>query len=223
MKTITAIEAQKKNPNRVNICLDGEFAFGLSRLSAAWLRVGQTLSPEKIASLQEADAREWVMQKALFFLGFRARSEREMRDYLLKQSAPPALLEETLARLKENHLLNDEDFARNWVENRSVFRPRGRRALQMELRRKGLSENDIAAALPGPEQETSLALEAARRYAQKTRGLAAQPWAEFRVKVGGFLTRRGFSYQQAAEACRQVWNEVSHHTGNEDVTDEYLD
>ena len=76
MRKITAIEPQKKNPNRVNIALEGQFAFGLSRLVAAWLAVGQTLSDEKIAALLADDAREAALQKALLFLGYRARSSQ---------------------------------------------------------------------------------------------------------------------------------------------------
>ena len=52
MKKITALEVQKKNPNRVNVHLDGEFAFGLARITAVWLKVGDTLSDEKLAALQ---------------------------------------------------------------------------------------------------------------------------------------------------------------------------
>ena len=58
MKKITALEAQKKNPNRVNVHLDGEFAFGLARITAAWLKIGDVLTDERIAQLQNEDARE---------------------------------------------------------------------------------------------------------------------------------------------------------------------
>jgi regulatory protein len=58
MKKITAIEVQRRTPNRVNIHLDGEFAFGLARIVAAWLKVGEELSEEKIEQLQAEDARE---------------------------------------------------------------------------------------------------------------------------------------------------------------------
>ena len=58
MKKITALEVQKKNPNRVNVHLDGEFAFGLARITAVWLKVGDVLSDEKITQLQNEDARE---------------------------------------------------------------------------------------------------------------------------------------------------------------------
>ena len=58
MKKITALQVQKRNPNRVNIHLDGEFAFGVARIVAAWLRIGQELSEEKIGQLQAEDGRE---------------------------------------------------------------------------------------------------------------------------------------------------------------------
>ena len=49
MKKITALEVQKKNPNRVNVHLDGDFAFGLARITAAGLKLGETLTDERIA------------------------------------------------------------------------------------------------------------------------------------------------------------------------------
>ncbi len=76
---ITAIEPQQRNPQRVNVYLDGAFAFGLTRITAAWLQVGQEISEEKIASLQAEDANEIAYQKALHFLSYRPRSSREIR------------------------------------------------------------------------------------------------------------------------------------------------
>ena len=140
MRKITAIAVQKKNPNRVNISLDDEFAFGLSRIVAAWLRLGQELSDEKIAALQNEDAREVAYVKALRFLGYRARSVQEVRENLQKHEIPETVIEEVLKRLQDTNLLNDQQFAQAWVENRNTFRPRSRRALAMELRQKGLDD-----------------------------------------------------------------------------------
>ena len=95
MKKITAIEPQK-NRNRVNIHLDGEFAFGLARITAAWLKVGDVLSDEKIAKLQAEDARERAFQQAMLFLSYRARSEKEIRQNLRKHEIPEDVVEETL-------------------------------------------------------------------------------------------------------------------------------
>lgn len=205
MRKITAIEAQKKNPNRVNIYLDDQFAFGLARIAAAWLQVGQAIDEEKIARLQAEDAREVAMQKALLFLGYRARSSNEVRKNLEKHEIEPSVIEDTLARLERSGLLNDQDFARAWVENRSTFRPRGRRALKIELRQKGLSEETIEQSLDEAISEDELALQAARKYVRKLAGL---DWQDFRNKLGGFLMRRGFSYEVIPSVTQQVWNET---------------
>ncbi len=205
MKKITAIEIQKKNPNRVNIYLDDQFAFGISRIVAAWLSVGQTLSDEKIAALQAEDAREVAMQKALRFLGYRARSLQEVRANLEKHEIPEAVIDATLKRLQENGLLNDQEFAQAWVENRNTFRPRSRRALSIELRRKGLDNEIVQKVLDENVNEDALALEAARKYVRKVQGL---DWQDFRQKLGGFLGRRGFSYDVIAPVTRMIWSEL---------------
>lgn len=204
MRKITAIEAQKKNPNRVNIYLDDQYAFGLSRIVAAWLQLGQFLSDEKIAALQGEDARELALQRALHFLSYRARSLDEVRKNLEKHEIPEPVIQDTLARLQSSGLLNDHEFARSWVENRSTFRPRGRRALRMELRFKGLAEDVIESTLDEMTDEESLALQAANKYMRKLDGLS---WLDFRNKLGGFLSRRGFPYEIIATITRQVWAE----------------
>src|ERR1044071_5611633 len=122
MRKITAIVVQKKSPNRVNIHLDGEFAFGLARIVAAWLKVGQVLSDEKIEQLQAEDARERAYQQAMLFLSYRARSESEIRQNLRKHEIPEAVIEQTLERLRQDGFANDHQFARAWVENRTMFR-----------------------------------------------------------------------------------------------------
>ncbi|RPH61292.1 MAG: hypothetical protein EHM81_04540 [Chloroflexi bacterium] len=216
MRKITAIEAQKKNSNRVSIFLDDQFAFGLSRLVAAWLKVGQALDEKKIAELQSADAREVAFQKAMRFLGYRPRSVQEVRENLQKHEIPAAVIEEVLKRLQETGLLNDQQFAQAWVENRNTFRPRSRRALSMELRRKGLDDDLVQDVLDEGVDEDALALEAARKYARKVQGLE---WPDFRQKLGGFLGRRGFSYSVIAPVLRQVWLE-SQQTGEQSIIDD---
>jgi regulatory protein len=212
MKKITSIEVQKKNPNRVNIYLDDQFSFGLSRIVAAWLSTGELLSDEKILKLQNEDAGEVAMQKALRFLGYRARSTKEVRANLEKHEIPAAVIESVLERLHENRLLNDQEFAQAWVENRNTFRPRSRRVLAMELRRKGLDDEAVEQALEGNVDENNLALAAARKHVRKVQGLA---WPEFRNKLAGFLGRRGFSYGVISPVLRLLWDEI--HSGSENI------
>src|ERR671923_139708 len=170
MKKITAIDVQKKNPNRVNVYLDGEFAFGLARVVAAWLKVGQVLTEEKIERLQLEDARERAFQQAMLFLSYRARSESEIRQNLRKHEIPEPVVEHTLERLRQDGLANDHQFARAWVENRSTFRPRSRRLMTMELRQKGLNDEAVASAVADVDDE-ALAYEAAQKKVARYQGL----------------------------------------------------
>ncbi len=205
LKRITAIEPQQKNPQRVNLYLDGEFAFGLAAVVAAWLRVGQELGEEKIASLKSQDEVEIAYQKALHFLSFRPRSSAEVRQNLSKRGISESLIEETLDRLQSTGQIDDDAFARAWVENRNTFRPRGKPALRMELRRKGLSDEIVQSVLNTQVDEAALAITSARKYARRLIGLE---WPEFRQKLSGFLARRGFSYTTLAPVVSEVWKET---------------
>ncbi|HEY3476752.1 MAG TPA: RecX family transcriptional regulator [Anaerolineales bacterium] len=217
MKKITALQVQKKNPNRVNVHLDGEFAFGLARIVAAWLRVGQELSEEKVEQLQAEDARERAFQQAMLFLSYRARSESEIRQNLRKHEIPEPVIEQTLDRLRQDGLANDNQFARAWVENRSAFRPRSRRMMAMELRQKGLNEEAVSLAVENVDDE-ALAYEAAQKRMTRYKDLE---WNDFRKKLSDFLARRGFSYSVIAPVVTRMWNEAhkdEQHYEEEDLT-----
>lgn len=202
---ITALQAQKRNPNRVNVYLDGEYAFGLSRIVAAWLQIGQFLDEQKINSLLEQDALEVGFQKALNFISYRPRSaqevQRRLKDYGYNEEQVEAILE----RLKQAKLVEDTEFARLWVENRSEFRPRSQRVMRIELLQKGISEEEIQTALGDVKEDSALAYQAAIRYARRLRGLE---WREFRERLGAFLVRRGFDYGTLNPVVRQVWDEI---------------
>ena len=204
MAKITAIVSQKGDQDRVNIHLDGQYAFGLAKIIAAWLKVGQELSEEKVVSLQSDDARERAYQQALLFLSYRTRSESEIRQNLRKHELPEDVIEYTLARLRENRLADDNQFARAWVENRSTFRPRSRRALEVELRQKGLSEEVSRSALAAVDDE-ALAYEAGLKKVHRFRDLERD---EFRRKLSEFLARRGFPYSVIAPVVTRLWNEA---------------
>jgi regulatory protein len=217
MKKITAIEVQKRTPNRVNIHLDGEFAFGLARIVAAWLRVGQELTEEKIEQLIGQDARERAYQQAMLFLSYRARSELEIRKNLRKHEIPEPVVDETIERLRQDGLANDDQFAQAWVENRNTFRPRSRRMMAMELKQKGLADEAIQSAIQTVDDDAS-AYEAARKRAARFKGLE---WNDFRRKLSEFLARRGYSYSVIAPVVTRIWSEMhadEHHFEEEDTT-----
>ncbi len=200
---VTALKVQKHHPNRVNVYLDNEYSFGLSRITAAWLRVGQELSPSKIAKLQSDDQREVAYMQALRFLDYRPRSRAEVRHNLEKHAIPPEVITDVFKRLERSGLVNDERFAQDWVENRSEFRPRSRRALAFELRQRGLDDSAIEKALEGLNEET-MAYQAALKQARHFEGLQLR---DFNNKLGSFLARRGFSYEIIKQVVAKVWDE----------------
>ena len=77
--------------------------------------------------------------RALGFLSFRPRSSSEIRAYLARKGFSEAVIGEVLDRLSQSRLVDDAEFASYWIGNRQRFSPRGRRALLMELRQKGIS------------------------------------------------------------------------------------
>ncbi len=200
---VTALKVQKHHPNRVNVYLDNEFSFGLSRITAAWLQVGQELSPSKIAKLQSDDAREVAYMQALRFLDYRPRSRAEVRRNLEKHAVPTDVINDVFKRLERSGLVNDERFAQDWVENRSEFRPRSRRALAYELHMRGLDDSAIQKALEGMNEET-MAFQAAIKQSRRYESL---PLRDFNNKLGSFLARRGFSYEIIKEVVAKVWDE----------------
>jgi len=207
-KKITALKAQKHNPDRVSVYLDDEYAFGLYRVVAAWLAVGQELDEENIRQLNQTEASEKAYQRALNFLSYRVRTESEIRRNLNKHDTPESVIEDVLERLRRIKLVNDLEFANTWVENRSEFRPRGRRALRSELRQKGVDQEIIEESLQDLNEE-ELAYQAAKKNVRK---YLRFEWPEFRKKLLGFLARRGFNYAVAAPVVERVWAEEQNNT-----------
>lgn len=209
-KVITAITAQKRNTQRLNISLDGEYAFSLDRLTAAWLKVGRKLSPEEIVSLQEKDEQEVAFNRALRYLSYRARSEAEMRKYLSDKGFSDHVSQTVIDRLKDERLINDPRFAQDWIDNRVSFRPRSQTQLRFELRNKGLSEDLIEDALQEADlDDIELACVAGKKLVGRYARLG---WLDFRQKLGAALARRGFSYETVRSVTRQLWDECQTQT-----------
>jgi regulatory protein len=204
-KTVTALEVQKRNKERVNVYLDGEFAFGLNLLEASQLHKGQQLTESQIAALTSQDTVQKAYERALRFLGTRPRSIAEVRRNLTKKEIPPAMIDAVIERLEAHAYVDDVAFAQYWINNRQQFRPRGSRALRFELREKGIDSKIIDEALA--ELDAS---EAAYQAAKdKARHLSKLEPREFREKLGAFLARRGFDYGTVREVTDRLLKEQS--------------
>lgn len=214
--TITAIRAQKRNPQRVAIDLDGQFAFGLSRIIAAWLYLGKVLTDADIESLQQSETLELAYYQALRLLSYRPRTAMEIQRKLQEKGFAEAVVTQTQERLSKNGLLDDSRFAQDWVDNRTAFRPRSHKALAIELRRKGVADEVISQALVEAGDEETLAYQAARRKASRLAGCERR---EFRNSLVGFLARRGFAYSVIAPVVDRLWSELQLSPGPGNILD----
>jgi regulatory protein len=204
-RIITALKAQIRHPDRISVYLDGEFAFGLARIIAAWLRIGEALSDEKIEQLRKHDSLEKAHQAALHLLSYRPRAENEIQRKLVEKGYSEEECDAVMERLRQAGLVGDGKFAQQWVDNRLEFRPRGRRMVTAELRQKGVADEEIEQALSGLPDEETLAYDAAVRAARKLEG---QDWETFRKRLAGHLARKGFTYETIAPVLRKVWEET---------------
>lgn len=212
--SITKMTAGVRDPNRVNIFLDGHFAFSLDVTQTVdfGLKVGQHISPKKLEKLKRASEFGKLYQRTLEWVVSRPHSVRETRDYLRRrqikrkmlnrqrakeEKKPLAEIEDdimqlVLERLVEKKFLDDRKFAEFYVENRYIRKGISQKRLRMELAQKGV-DRDIAAAamqkIPRDEQE-----EMAKMIAKKRKKYPD----DFRLI--GYLVRQGFGFQAAKEA-----------------------
>lgn len=205
MRTITAIEEQKRRRERVTIFLDGRFAFSVGRgvVEEHGLHPGQVLSDSRVEELAAADLVGKCLNAALRLLSYRPRSEAEIRTRLSRRFYMETI-EGVILRLRERQMIDDVAFATFWREQRDSFSPRSRRLLKAELRNKGIDRELIDEVLDGIDDE-----ESAYRAAQKrVHTLAKEDYETFKRKLGAFLRRRGFSYEVVNHTTERLWQEL---------------
>lgn len=158
-----------------------------------------------VAPAEPAEALEQAKACCLRLLGYRLRSEQELRRALAQRGIPPAITDQAIARLAELGLVNDREFAAAWVQSRLGGRALGRRALLSGLARLGVDSavaGETVEALLPEQGETAAALELARRR------LGGQTLdRQVRARLLRLLVGRGFSYPVAVEAVRGLERE----------------
>jgi regulatory protein len=205
MGKVTAIRTGKSHGRRVNLFLDGRFAFSLESEVAQKenLRVGQELSQDQIKALARLDGQQRCLNAALNYLGYRPRSEAELRERLARRGFDGDSTEAVLKMLKQQSLVDDTEFARFWRDNRQSFRPRSRWLTTRELRQKGVANDIIEEVIAIIDDEES----AYRAAMAKLRRLLPSDYQGFRRRLGDYLKRQGFSYGVINHTVGRVWHE----------------
>jgi len=206
VRKITALRWGRGRGKRVNIYLDGRFAFSLDAevVVKEGLKVGQELVTDQIEALARSDKFRRCLNAATRYLGYRPRSEFELRERLGRGGFDSGSVEAVLGRLREQGLVDDVDFAQFWKDNRQSFSPRSRSLTRLELRRKGVAEEIIDQVVSGVSDDDS----AYRAALSRARRLPAADWESFRRRLGGYLKRRGFSYGVINNTVEQLWQKM---------------
>ncbi|MFC2044449.1 RecX family transcriptional regulator [Chloroflexota bacterium] len=203
MAKITALRTGRGK--RVNIFLDGRFAFSLAADLAVkeGLQIGQELSQSGSEELVKADGFHRCLKAATYYLSYRPRSESELRERLGRHSFVNDTQRAVITKLKEQGLVDDLAFAQYWSYNRESFSPRSRWLTELELRRKGVA-NEIIAEVVKDINDDDSAYQAALN---KSRSLYRSEYEDFRRRLGGYLRRRGFSYGVTNHTVERLWQE----------------
>jgi len=202
--TITALDAQARHPDRVNVSIDDDFAFGLSGtiVLEQGLYVGQALSEDEVLVLIQLEEVASATQSALRLVSHRARTEVELRRRLARNGFSATAIEKTIERMHEWNYLNDEDFARRWVESREGHRPRAASMIKRELVGKGVDADTAAQVVDDAEiDEYKIALDLGKKWANR---LSTEDRDTQRRRLAGYLQRRGFGW----DIVRRVLDEA---------------
>jgi regulatory protein len=190
MSRITKISVQK-NTERLNIYLDGIFAFGIKQelLGEYDLRVGKELSSGDITKINKEDELKRCLDKAYRYLSYRPRSEKEVTDKLLEKY-PEKTVAAALKKLKEYKYVDDVAFIKFWLDSRA--NSRGPALLRLELSQKGVPKTLIDESLSIIDKDALIedGLKLVRGK-KKYRDLDAN---DLYQKVAPFLSRRGYPY-----------------------------
>lgn len=185
---ITKLEYQKQDPNRVNVFIDEKFiaAIDVNDVVTLGLYKNQELSRDDLNKIIGQSEFGKLFNAALNFLSYRPRSEWEVRHKLKFQTKNLKLIDNVIERLKKIGQINDEEFAKWFVDQRQTFRPKSQKMMAYELRKFGVQEK-IASEV----KDTDLALRALKKFHGNTK-----------EKAQRFLAARGFDWQTIEEVLK---------------------
>lgn len=206
MPTVTRLVQGKKNPNRVNLYLDGEFAFALSidEVGKHGLKKGLELSDSQIEALKDNDETEYVFGLILNFLSYRPRTIKEVRDRLYKYEVRDKDKQDVLiAKLQSKGYLDDVAFATWFIESRNTHRPRSSRMLKQELQVKGVPNEIITQAMAGSADES----DTIARILDKKLGVKRTLERDEEQKIYAYLSRQGYAWDKIKEVVKSWQSE----------------
>ncbi len=208
-KTITQIVVQEKRKNRCSVFLDNEFAFGLDQdvVLKFGLKKGDDLNEQQIEEILLSEERKSAKERALNFLSYRDRSEKEIRTKLKNVGYEANIIDWVITELKRIQLINDQKFALSYAQSHIITRPMGEYLLRRELQQKGIDPELIEQTIEKVYQEKdqfSMASELASLRKKQLKNIGEM---KTKKRVSDFLLRRGFSWEIVSQVLEQ-WDDL---------------
>ena len=215
MPKVTLVEPQKKNLKRFNIFLDGIFAFGADEDTVVTFRLipGKIIDEELLSKILFETETGKLMENMYRLFNIRQRSEKEVRDYLKnlsfkrkvkdQEEISSLVIENLINRLKQKQMLDDEIFARSWIQSRRKSKSKGKVALKSELMQKGINKEIIDELMTQTVDEDEQKL-ARRTLEKKLKIWKNLPVLDFKRKAIQFLLRKGFEYTIVVDVIEKI-------------------
>ncbi|MFS0577020.1 recombination regulator RecX [Sporosarcina sp. 179-K 3D1 HS] len=205
MSVITKITQQKKDGERYNIFLDEKYAFSVheSVLVKFGLTKGMSLEEWSIDEMVYEDEIQKAFNRALHYLGFRMRSEFEVKKKLLDSGYGEAVVLEAIVKLKRLGFLDDESFSEALLQTQIKTSSKGPRAIQQEFRKKGIGKELQEKVLEGysEEEQVRIATKLATKAAEANRSVTP---VQLKQKIQNALLRKGYSFDIIKQALASV-------------------
>ena len=203
MGTITAINSQRRNPNRYSIFIDGEFVLGIDKKTVEDmdLRVGKLVDEKDLKKITSQEELNKAQAYALMLLGYRERSLREIRMRMRQKGYEEKLIEKVVKYLEDRNLINDKRFAQLWAESR-IKKGYGSWRIQSELEQKGVNRDmadEILKDLYSGIDEVQVALD----LVKKKRWWLKEP-QRLTKRVSNLLRQRGFSFEVISNVVEKI-------------------
>lgn len=199
MKVITDIKPQVKNPTRCSIYLDNVFYCGLEleTVMRNRLKIGDQIEPEKLDEIQFDSERVRALDKALSFITKSKKTEKQVKEHLQSKGYTEQTIENVIEKMKDYRFLDDGDYAISYAK--SYSKTKGKKLIEMELKKKGVSEEDMSSAIEEIGDQTESAVLIAEKY------LKNKPKDKPNMlKCYKYLLSKGFEYDDAKSAIERI-------------------
>lgn len=196
---ITAITQQKHHPERYSVFIDNQFAFGLIMQDIAYfkLKEGEEIAQQKYDFIKNELVYIKAQDVALYYIGYKMRTESEVRKKLLEKEFTEDIIERVIDFLIKYHYIDDEAYCISYIKQRLRLNPKGKYVLKMELKQKGIKESIICRTLE--ELDIDEFSDIVKLLEKKCYDLEDIDEKE-KKRLILFLQRRGYSYDIIKEA-----------------------